>query len=170
MERFHEELAEGRRQLRAADHLISMTYPLVRDNRLLLSAAESLFSAGKNITLSLLHYEEAFKRIPRFREDFDSMIQLFRSRCMPNYKLSSEYNKVLGELKDLSDNHKSSSVEFSRKDCFIICSGTYSLKRVTMVQLKDYVGILKRMLLDVEGVVLRYEGVFGRGTGRVKAR
>ena len=170
MEKFQAELVEGRRQLRAADHLVTITYPLVKDNRLLLTAAESLFSAGKSLMASLLHYEEAFKRIPHFRDDYDSMLYWFRSRCMPSYNLSRDYRVAIDELKGLFDSHKSSAVEFSRNDSFVICSDSYNVRKVTVLQLKDYVGVLKRLLLDVEGVVLRYEGVFGRGPGRAKAR
>lgn len=170
MEKFQEELAEGRRKLRAADHLVTITYPLVKDNRLLLTAAESLFAAGKSLMASLLHYEEAFKRIPRFQEDYDSMVYWFRSKCMPSYKLSKDYRIAIDGLKRLFDSHKESAVEFSRKDGFIICSDSYTVRKVTVPQLKEYAGTLKKMLLDVEGVVLRYEGVFGRGPGRAKAR
>lgn len=170
MEGFQEELAEGRRQLRAADHFVSVTYPLVKDNRLLLAAAENLFSASKNLMASLLHYEQAFKRIPQFRQDYDSMAYWFSSRCMPNYRLSADYRAAISELKSIFDDHKSSSVEFSRKDGFVICSDSYSIRKVTVSQLKLYAAVLKRLLVDVEGVVLRYEGVFGRGPGRVKAR
>ena len=170
MERFQQELVDGRRHLRAADHLVSITYPLVKDNRLLLTAADNLFSAGKNLMAALLHYEEAFKRIPHFKDDYDSMLYWFRSRCMPSYSLSRDYRIAIDELKGLFDNHRSSSVEFSRKDAFVICSDRYNVRRVTVSQLKDYVATLRRMLMDVEGVVLRYEGVFGRSPGRAKAR
>ncbi|MBI3036225.1 hypothetical protein HYY73_00490 [Candidatus Woesearchaeota archaeon] len=170
MERFHEELSEGKRRLHTADHLLSITYPLVRDNRLLLTAVDNLHVAARNLMASLLHYEEAFKRVPHFRDEHDSMLYWFRSRCMPNYKLGSDYGVVIDELNSLVSEHKASAVEFSRKDSFVICSDTYSIKKVTLAQLKSYAGILKKMLMDVEGVVSRYEGVFGRGPRGIKAR
>ncbi len=170
MEKFQEELTEGRRQLRVADHLVSITYPLVKDNKLLLTAAESLFAAGKSLMASLLHYEEAFKRIPHFKDDYESMVYWFRSKCMPSYNLSRDYRVAIDSLKRLFDDHNSSVVEFSRRDSFVICSDSYNVRKVTVTQLKEYVGILRRMLLDVEGVVLRYEGIFGRSQGRAKAR
>ena len=156
--------------MHTADHLLSITYPLVRDNRLLLTAVDNLHVAARSLMASLLHYEEAFKRVPHFRDEHDSMLYWFRSRCMPNYKLGSDYGVVIDELNSLVSEHKASAVEFSRKDSFIICSDNYSIKKVTLAQLKSYAGILKRMLMDVEGVVSRYEGIFGRGQGRAKAR
>jgi len=170
MERFQEELSDGRRNLQAADHLVSMTYPLVGDARLLMAATDNLFSAARSLMASLLHYEEAFKRIPHFREEFDSMSYWFRSRCVPHYGLSREYGRVMLELKELVDSHKSSPVEFARKDGLVICSDSYNMKKITVSQVKSYVSVIKRMLIEVEGVVSRYEGIFGRRPGRAQAR
>ena len=169
MERFQEELSAGRQQLMAADHLVSITYRLVKDNKLLLTALESLFAAAKSLMASLLHYEEAFKRLPRFKEDLDSMVYWFKSRCMPRYGLSNDYGVVMDELKLLHDEHKASAIEFSRRDCLVICSDNYRFRKITLLQIKSYVAVVKRMLSDVEEVVSRYEGVFGRGPGRIKA-
>ena len=169
MERFQEELSAGRQQLMTADHLVSITFPLVKDNKLLLTAIESLFAAAKSLMASLLHYESVFKRLPRFKEDYGSMIYWFKSRCMPRYGLSSDYGAVMGELKLLHDDHRASTIEFSRKDCLVICSDTYRFRKITLLQIKSYVAVVKRMFRDVEEVVSRYEGVFGRGQGRIKA-
>ena len=169
MERFQDELSAGRRQLMTADHLVSITFPLVKDNKLLLSALENLFVAAKSIMASLLHYEETFKRIPHFKEEHDSMVYWFKLRCAPRYGLSKDYSAVMDELKLLHDDHKASAIEFSRNDCLVICSDNYRFRKVTAAQIKSYVGVVKRMLLAVEEVVSRYEGVFGRGKGRIKA-
>ena len=170
MERFHEELEAGRRHLRTADHLVSITFPLVKDNKLLLTAMENLFSGAKNLMASLLHYEEAFKRIPHFQGDYDTMAHWFRSKCVPYYNLSRDYGISLDELNVLADNHKTSAVEFTRGDGLVMFSDTCNFRKISLAELKAYIGIMKRMLLDVEGVVLRYEGIFGRSKGRVKAR
>lgn len=170
MERFQQELSDGRRQLMTADHLVSVTYLLVKDNKLLLTAAENLFGAAKKLMGSLLHYDEAFKRVPHFRDEYDSMLYWFRNRCMPYYGLSRDYAVTADDLRVLLDEHKASSVEFSRKDGLVICSDSYRIRKITVTQLKSYVEVLKRMLGDVEGVVSRYEGIFGRGPGRAKAR
>ena len=170
MERFQEELETGRRHLRTADHLVSITFPLVKDSRLLRTAMENLFVGAKNIMASLLHYEETFKRIPHFQGDYDTMAHWFRSKCVPYYKLSRDYGVSLDELKVLAENHKTSAVEFTRGDGLVMFSDTYNFKKITLAELKAYIGVMKRMLLDVEGVVSRYEGVFGRGPRGTKAR
>ena|SRR3989338_485442 len=170
MEVFRQELDEGRAHLRVADHLVTITFPLVMDARLLLTAVDNLFTASRKLMASLLHYEVAFKRVPVFSDDYDSICGLFRTQCMPRYNLSRDYWEVAGALKDAVDAHKASAVEFARRDNFVICSDSYSVRKVTAAQLKGYVAVMKRMLSEVEGVVLRYEGIFGRGTGRAEAR
>ena len=170
MERFHEELEAGRRNVYTADHLVSITYPLVKDSRLLLTAMENLFSGAKNLMSAMLHYEEAFKRIPHFQEDYSSMVRLFMSSCVPRYNLSRDYGVSMDELKVLAENHRTSTVEFSRGDGLVMFSDAYNVRKITQAQLKSYVGVMKRLVLDVDGVVSRYEGIFGRGKGRAKAR
>ena len=150
MERFQEELETGRRHLR--------------------TAIENLFVGAKNVMASLLHYEETFKRIPHFQGDYDTMAHWFRSKCVPYYKLSRDYGVSLDELKVLAENHKTSAVEFTRGDGLVMFSDTYNFRKITLAELKAYIGVMKRMLLDVEGVVSRYEGVFGRGPRGTKAR
>ena len=170
MERFQEELEAGRRHLRTADHLVSITYPLVKDNKLLITALENLISAGKNLMASMLHYEQAFKRVPRFQEDFDSMVQLFRFKCTPNYNLSRDYGASMDELKVLAENHRTSTVEFTRGDGLVMFSDSSNFRKVTHTQLRSLIGTMKRMLIDIEGVVSRYEGIFGRSPRGTKAR
>ena len=75
----------------------------------------------------------------------------------------------MDELKLLHDEHRASTIEFSRKDCLVICSDNYRFRKITPLQIKSFVAVVKRMLSDVEEVVSRYEGIFGRGKGRVKA-
>ena len=170
MERFQEELEAGRRHVHTADHLVSITYPLVKDSKLLLTAMDNLFSGARNLMSAILHYEEAFKRIPHFQEDYESMVRWFMSSCVPRYNLSRDYGVSMDELKVLAENHKSSTVEFSRGDGLVMFSDADNFRKITPSQLKSYVDVMKRLLLDVDGVVSRYEGVFGRGKGRAKAR
>lgn len=119
---------------------------------------------------SLLHYEEMFKRLPKIGEDYSSRIRLFRMECVPRYSLGSGCCAVMDELKSLHDDHEASAVEFSRKDCIVVCSDRYSFRRVTAAMLKSYISVVKLMLSEVEGVVASYEGVFGRSSRGAKAR
>ena len=81
MEQFQEAIEKANQKLKIADHMIFMTYPLVRDNRLLLSIIQNIFLALTNSMSSILYYERLFKKIPSFNDNFDSKFTIFT-----NYK------------------------------------------------------------------------------------
>ncbi|MCP3682530.1 MAG: hypothetical protein GY861_07545, partial [bacterium] len=43
MEKFQEAREKARKNINVADHMFCMTYPLVKDNRLLLAILENIF-------------------------------------------------------------------------------------------------------------------------------
>jgi len=70
MEKFQELRELSKKRIRVADHMLTMTYPLVQDSKLLLAVVENIFLALTYIMGSVLHYERTFKRIPLFQDDF----------------------------------------------------------------------------------------------------
>ena len=90
MEKFQELRDSAGKKLQIADYMLTMTYPLVRDPKLLLSVAENLFLAYSYSISSLLHYERLFKRIPTFQEDFSSKLDMFADRCLGKYGIGEE--------------------------------------------------------------------------------
>ena len=80
MEKFQELRDAANKKLQLADHILTMTYPIVKDPKLLLSVVENLFLAFSYGIGSVLHYERLFKRIPPFPDNFASKFELFRDK------------------------------------------------------------------------------------------
>jgi len=74
MEQFQEAIQKANQKLKIADHMIFMTYPLVKDSKLLLSIIQNIFLALTNAMSSILYYERLFKKIPSFNDNFDSSV------------------------------------------------------------------------------------------------
>ena len=162
MERFQEYREKARSKLKIADHMITMTYPLVQDTRLLISVMENLFLSLTNSMASVLYYERLFKRIPPFHDNFDSKYNMFRSKVVPRYKIDPSYVQMLNEIKDIIIQHKKSPVEFTRKDMFVIASNTYNLKTISVDQIKKYIAKSKLFLEEMEQIVSKDEQIFGK--------
>ncbi len=160
MEKFQEYRENARKKLKVADHMITMTYPLVRDNRLLIAVMENLFLALTNSMASVLHYERVFKRVPPFHDTFDSKFNMFRAKVVPRYNINTEYITMMDDIKDIIIQHKKSPVEFSRKDVFVIASNSYNLKTVSVEQIKKYIAQSKHFLEDMEKIVSKDEQIF----------
>jgi hypothetical protein len=157
MEKFQELRGEARLRLKNADHLITMTYPLVRDTKLLMAAVENLAKALELSLTSVLTYERNLKRIPPFHEQLDSKLNIFSQKVAPRYNIDRSYIKLIQDMDGLVRAHKKSPVEFVRKDKFIIASESYELRQLTLQGAKEYVERAKRFIQDMETIVSKDE-------------
>lgn len=160
MERFQELRDISNKKLWLADHILTQTYPLLKDPRLLLSSLETVFLAYANSIGSLLHYERQFNRIPNFKEDFDSKIRALRDYCSKRYDIKQEDINMIKEIKDIILQHKKSPVEFIREDRFIICSDDYSMKTINVDKLKNILNSAKVFIDKVNKITARNEAIF----------
>jgi len=160
MEKFQELREDAKKKLQLADHILTMTYPIVKDPRLLLSSIESLFLAYSYGMSSVLHYERIFKRIPSFPENFSSKIKVFRDICIKRYDIDLEYLKIIKDLRDILVAHKKSPVEFTRGDSFVICDEDYRTRIISLNEVKKYVEKAKLFINNVYTIVSKDETIF----------
>ncbi|MBN2454788.1 hypothetical protein JXB11_04555 [Candidatus Woesearchaeota archaeon] len=153
MEKFLEALAEAKKRLLTADHMVSFTYPVVRDSRLLISIVENIFLALASTLSSLLYYERAAKRIPPFHDNFESKFYMFKEEVSKAYNLQ-QYSTFLEEIRSLMLAHRESPVEFSRSENFVMCSENYSaLKTISIEKVQQYVRATKRFFSEAEDII-----------------
>ncbi|MDP6600427.1 MAG: hypothetical protein QF798_03260 [Candidatus Woesearchaeota archaeon] len=160
MEKFQELRDAANKKLKLADHILTMTYPLVNDPRLLISSLENLFLTFTYGMSSLLYYERLFKRIPPFPDNFASKFDLFKDKCSKKYNLDSEYQKIIQEIKEIIISRKKSPMEFSRNNSLIICNGNYRMKTVTENTIRDYVQKAKSFVKNISAIVSKDEAIF----------
>ena len=161
MEQFQVARDNAVKKLNIADHMLTMTYPLVQDPKLLLAVLKNIFSAMESAMSSVLHYERLFKRIPQFQESFESKLTVFKSRVQPKYSINEEYVKILYELREIIVEHKHSPVEFARKDKFVICSDNYKMKAISVPEIKNYISKAKTFIQATNFITSKNEGIFG---------
>lgn len=159
MERFQIARELALKYLKAADHMLTQTYPLVKDPKLLIAVLSNIFASAENIMDTLLYHDRLFKKIPPFHENFESKFYIFKMKCAPQNKLN-EYVMLIQETKELIERHKESNVEFSRKDAFIICDDNYRVKAITASDLRSYISKAKRFFSDVDKIVKKHERIF----------
>ncbi|MFH1682187.1 MAG: hypothetical protein ABIA37_00160 [Candidatus Woesearchaeota archaeon] len=160
MEKFQLLKEEALKNYRMADHMLNVTYPLVHDTKLLLGVADNLFLALTHTLGSILHYEFNFKRVPSFEDNFDSKLRVFRQDCLHRYKIRKEYIDLMKEMKEIILLHKTSPVEFRRKDRFVICTDKYQIKAITVNQLKSYLLKTKEFMSIAEMITKKNESMY----------
>lgn len=160
MEEFQVLKENAKKKIRIADHMLIMTFPLVKDPKILLAVMENIFSALSDAMSSLVFYERLFKRVPIFQDTFDSKFNLFRDRLVQKHEINKEYVNLIQEIREILTEHKRSPVEFSRGDRFIICSSNYRMKTISCNDLKKYIAKTKMFITDIDRLVSKDAGIF----------
>ena len=163
MEQFQTARDDAIKKLKVADHMLTITYQLVQDPKLLLAVLENIYRAMEKAMSSVLYYERLFKRVPVFSENFEEKLRIFKTRVQPKYKINDDYIKILQELREIIIEHKRSPVEFARKDRFVICSDNYKMKTISIPEIKKYVASAKLFIQNTTFIVSKNEGIFRSG-------
>jgi len=160
MELFQELMEQAKKNINIADHMLSITYPLVKDTKLLLAIIENIFLAYTNAMSAILFQDRILKKIPPFKDTFESKFNIFRQKYIDRYKIDRNHVIEMQNLKEIIIEHKKSPVEFVRKDRFVICSNTYKLKTINLDAIKGYLNKAKLFIGEATNILSKNEGLF----------
>jgi len=160
MEKFQEVRDKAKKNIQIADHMLSITYPLVKDTKLLLAIIENVFLAYTHSMSSVLYYDRLFKRIPHFQDNFESKFNIFKEISASKYGVDADHLKHIQEIKEIIVEHKKSPIEFVRKDRFVICSDNYRMKSIGVEEIKNYITKAKLFIQEMDNITKKNEGIF----------
>ncbi len=147
MDNFKISLNEAINAFRTADHLAYVSYPLLKDKRLLLAIVQNLYLAGAKCMEALLRYERLYKRISVIPEDFNSRLSIIEKDLAKNANIGIKTLNSIRELDFLSKHHRDSPTEFYRRDKLVICSeGFADIRTVDIELLKEHTSNLRKFL------------------------
>ena len=165
MEEFQVLRDRALQKIKVADHMLFMTYPIVKDPKLLVAIVENVFASLEAGMGALLCHERLFKHIPPFHDSFPSKLEIFKTKMVPKYNFSPKYASMIMEIKSLLSEHRNSPVTFSRKDKFVICSASYSIKTIDVNLVKKYIFESKVFVNNINKIVSQNERIFVRSQG-----
>jgi len=132
-------VGKANRHLQTADHLAYVTYPLLKDTKLMFTVIENVYNAYVCAMDAFLTYERMYKRISYLPDDFDSRFDVFKTKVAQRYNIDRQHILLMDDLKKIIEYRRKSPVEFVKKDKLFICSDTYKMKAVNYDNIKDYV-------------------------------
>ncbi len=162
MEKYEELRDMAKKKIQIADHMLTMTYPMIKDPKLLLAVMENIFLALTNSIGSLLHYERNYKRVPPFQDTFVSKFSIFKQKCAARHSIDEEMVLMIQEIKDIILQHKKSPVEFTRNDSFVICSEDYKMKTISLEKMKDYISKSKIFVQNINNIINKNQDIFNK--------
>ncbi|MFH1248700.1 MAG: hypothetical protein V1660_00950 [archaeon] len=144
MEKFLISLDSAEKKIKIADHMTYITFPLLKDRRLLIKILDEVNKSFLEIINAIIYYEQFYKRIA-IHNDPVLNFRLFRERCAQRFGIStSEIEKIM-ELFVIIDKHNQSAMEFVRNDKFVIMSNNSHTDILTVEKLKEFLNLSKEM-------------------------
>ncbi len=145
MEKFLENLAAAEKIIHTADHMIYVTFPLIKDKRLLIKIIQEIKDAITACITSILQYEYIYKRINLYK-DPKSNFRTFTEKCAPRYEIKNDEIKLILELFDFVDKHRQSPFEFIKDEKVVILSNSLKPKTLTAEKTKEFLILAKNLL------------------------
>jgi len=139
-----ESLEKARRSRKIADHMAYMTYPMMRDKRLLLKIVDEIYIALIGSMNAILQYEYLKKRIS-LSNDADQNLKLLFEKCSQRYGISNDDILSLREFFSLYLQHKKSPIEFQRKDKVVLMSDDFRTKVIDLEKIKKYIFLARKI-------------------------
>ncbi len=116
-----------------ADHLLTVTFPLIKDPKLFLGIIENILKVLEIYFDQLIETKEP---------SLEAKVRLLTTKNICDediLQLALKLNSILVK-------HKFSPVEFRKKEMFVICNENYDLEIITVEELKLYLRQTKQLL------------------------
>jgi hypothetical protein len=152
MEKFLENLEEANKIIKAVDHMTYVTYPLIKDKKIMLKSLAEISIAVSKMIISILHYEYFHKRIELNKNPKENF-RTFEEKCAKNYDITSTDINKITELLDLSEKHKKSTMEFVRSDKVIIITNNMQSHILTIEKIKEFVILAKVIFRNIKNKI-----------------
>ena len=145
MEKFLEALAAAEKDLRTIDHMVYVTFPLIKDKRLLLKVILDIKEVVTGCITSILQYEYLFKRINLYKDSRENF-KTFTEKCAARYNIQKGEIKLLLELFGFVEKHKESPFEFVKEEKIVILSENSKPTTLTLEKTKEFLIMAKDIL------------------------
>ncbi len=159
MEQFRQLVKEATTAYLTADHLAYVTYPVVKESKMLAAITEKLYSALQLAVEALLYHDALYKRITDIPEHEADRIMVFSRVTGKRYGFDKGATDLLMALYGLVSKRRQSPLEFARKDHFFIASKNFQLQMLSFEKVKQFMEEGKRFMNRFNEVV---HGLNGR--------
>ncbi len=154
MEKFIQNILQAEKIIKTADHMAYVTYPLIKDKRLLLKIIRETKNAVAMCINSILQYEYLYKRIQLYPNP-KSNLETFMSKSAKRYNIDNHELKKILDLFEIAERHKQSSMEFIKNGKIIILSENLNHIEVGIEKTKEFLTLSKDILKKTKDNLLR---------------
>src|SRR3989344_4683167 len=119
-------LEKAQLQYDSAWHLLKVTYPSMKEHKVLIGIIGNISDSLQHAVEALLNYEFQLKLIPKYDLDWESKFNTFRLKSAVRNHIPENYILLIKKLKNILSLHQKSPVEFKRGSKMVICDENYA--------------------------------------------
>lgn len=142
-------LERAKQKIKIADHMVYVTYPLVKDKKILLTIISGIHDGIMNIIKASLYHESSKRNIHLLKNENENLRIFFRN-IAPRYNITEEEIRIIKEIIAIELKHKQSPMEFLKKDKLVILSESMQVEIVTIEHPKKFLNLAKNLLNKIE--------------------
>ena len=140
-------LNEARRELAYADHLYTVTLPLVKEKRVYSNIIDHLYNALMVSIRELLRVEKEKKRIKVFPTTDELIISVFEDE----FDEMIEDKKTFREFITIAKANKERYDEILKEDSLVIMLKDFKMVRIDSEDIEKYILLIKHLISRIEG-------------------
>lgn len=142
--------SRAKREFSMADHIATVTLPLLRDKKVFLSVLQHTDNSINHAIRAYLLQQKEKKTIRMVPASEELVRQLFFETFMEDIDLSIREKMGLDELNGLVNAHKKSQAELKRGEEYVIVLPSFNTVTVNQAQIKKYLSLAKDFINKVE--------------------
>ena len=147
MEQFQKYLKEALQNIKIADHLLYVTFPLINERRLLLKVFEEVYKAVVHAMYAIISYESLLGRVNMHEQLSENMKNFFK--LARHYDIAHEQLTKIKEICDVHEQRRLSMMEFVKQEKIVIMSKSLKTNVLDSIKIKEYLLTAKQLVMHL---------------------
>ena len=140
----------------SASHLLKVTFPVVKDPKLLLGVIHHLHLSMEQCLEAILSHDQQLQLVPKSLDTFQAKIAAFRHKSCRRHNIPIELLNALVSLKEIVDLQQRSTMQFPRGPRFVLSTSDYRFKAISVADVQKYSQQAEQLIAVTDQVLSRY--------------
>ncbi|MDP6845604.1 MAG: hypothetical protein QF460_01425 [Candidatus Nanoarchaeia archaeon] len=153
MENYQELINKAQKEIDSSDHLLFVTYNIVKDSKFVFSVTNQLIDAVKYALEALLEFERKSKLIEPYPKQFNFMVETFKKKVAERREFEEKTITFLNKLVTMEQTIDSSSINFRRGETYVLADEDFGTKAIELQTIKSYFSSAQEFVSKVGDII-----------------
>ena len=153
MENYHELINKAQKEIDSSDHLLFVTYNIVKDSKFVFSVTNQLIDAVKYALEALLEFERKSKLIEPYPKQFNFMVETFKKKVAERREFEEKTLTFLNKLVTMEQTIETSSLHFRRGDTYVLADEDFGTQSIELQTIKSYFSSAQEFVTKVGDII-----------------